>query len=188
MHGAPVRRRAALLAAVLLCLQVLSGCAAKERVDLPQIRELRADLLEYSAKVLSVSVYHYSTSPYLSIDIDGYDLSRDDAFALVRIVRETAVKEDFQRDYYNERHHGDGWERIVSGRYYPDNICVFITADEGMYEFESRLFSDGTPATGGKGEDYDGYSTWRGSFSRSGYTDERYFSNEDIMGGSLEDK
>lgn len=171
-----------LLAAVLLCLLALPGCATRDRVDLPQLRELRAELLAYSPKVLSVNVYHYSTAPFLSIDIDGCDLSQDDIFALVRIVRETATEEDFQRDYYNKMYREDGWERIMSGRYYPDDIHIWITSGGEMYEFEAQLFSDGTPATGGKGEDYDGYSTWWGSFYRDGRT-VRYFSHEDIMGG-----
>ena len=181
MRGAAVRRRAEVLLGTVLLTMVLSGCATRDRVDLPQIEDLRADLLAYSPKVLSVNVYHFSTAPFLSIDIDGDELSREDAFALVDMVRETVTQEDFQRDYYDERNQGDGWEPVISGRYYPDDINVSITTDGCMYEFESQLFSDGTPATGGKGEEFDGYSTWWGAFYQDGRI-AGYFTHEDIFG------
>lgn len=181
MRGAAVRRRAEVLLGTVLLTLFLSGCATRDRVDLPQLKDLRADLLAYSPKVLSVSVYHFSTAPFLSIDIDGDELSREDAFALVRTVRETAAQEDFQRDYYDLMKGEGGWDRTMSGQYYPDDIHIWITSGGEMYEFEAQLFSDGTPATGGKGDDYDGYSTWRGVFYRDGRT-AGYFTHEDIFG------
>lgn len=165
----------------VLCLLALSCCATKDRVDLPRLGELKAELRACSDEVKSVDIYHFSTAPFLSIDIDGRGLGREDAFALVGIVREMAVEEDFQRDYYDLMGE-DGWERTISGQYYPDDIEVRITVDGGMYEFSSQLFADGTPATGGKGQVYDGYATWHGSFSQDGRT-AGYFSNEDIFGG-----
>ena len=185
MHGQAVRRGSVLLAALLLALG-LFGCATRDKVDLPQLDELRRELLDCSGNVEHVYIYHYSTAPFLSIDIEGRELSREEAFALVRTVREMVSEEDFQRDYYNLRHSESGWERIMSGQYYPDDMRVNVIVDGGYYLFEAQLFSDGAPSTGGKGEVYDGYSTWRGSYEPferdpSGRKLENiYFSHEDI--------
>ena len=99
----------------------------------------------------------------------------------MRTVRAMVSEEDFQRDYYTLRGGEKGWERTLSGQYYPDDMHVGVIVKDGYYHFEAQLFSDGTPSTGGKGEVYDGYSTWWGSFEpyeRESGT--RYFTHEDI--------
>lgn len=171
----------ALLAALLFTLS-LSGCATQDRVDLPQLDDLRLKLMDScNGKISAVDIYHFSTAPFLTIDVYSRELRDEEAFSLVRTVRETVMEEDFQRDYYDLMYSEDGWERVVSGQYYPDDIKVFIAADGGVYEFWTQLFSDGTPATGGKGVEYDGYATWRGSFEPFERGEEkRYFSHEDI--------
>ena len=169
------------LALALLIVLSLCACATKDRVDLPQLEELRRELLDSSERVERVYIYHYSTAPFLSIDIEGRELSREETFTLVRTVRAMVSEEDFQRDYYTLRGGEKWWERTLSGQYYPDDMHVGVIVKDGYYHFEAQLFSDGTPSTGGKGEVYDGYSTWWGSFEpyeRESGT--RYFTHEDI--------
>ncbi len=60
-------------------------------------------------------------------------------------------------------------------------MYVYVFVKDGLYHFEAQLFSDGTPSTGGKGEVYDGYSTWWGSFEPYEREDgTRCFTHEDI--------
>ena len=98
------------LALALLIVLSLCACATKDRVDLPQLEELRRELLDSSERVERVYIYHYSTAPFLSIDIEGRELSREETFTLVRTVRAMVSEEDFQRDYYTLRGGEKGWD------------------------------------------------------------------------------
>lgn len=157
----------AIILLVFFLITILNACEIRKSLDLPEIKQLKLDMIAAAPSIGSVTVdYGNDLSPVFTVH--GYEISQEDAQAVVEKARELFSDENFHDTFFA----GLGMERTkeeVAEAGPPAGprikILMFDSALTGQafgrlkYSYSSHYF---VVENGWETDEVDGYATWWG--------------------------
>lgn len=176
------------LAAVcaVLCLLVLSACETEKTLDLPEIKQLKLDMIAAAPSIRDIRVSYGELTKQPMIIISGYEITDEDALSIVKRARNLFSDERFYDKLFETM--GTIPKEEFRAGYRPappisismiDSAWVPETFSGQKYSFGSRYFV--TEEDGAEGDVVDGYSTWWGSRVSDNDENCKGFSMEEIL-------
>ncbi len=177
-------KRALAAVCALLCLVALGGCHSHRPLKLPEVISLQKEIREMP--VVNDVYNNYCPVNYsrgLVFYIACGDLTREEALAIARKVRELFIQEEFMDTFLTTVGSGDSEYYRACNRC-PAHVEVVIHGDSyprmprerPVYIFWADFFADHDMS--GKGYIYDGYSTWHGEHKKEAITMEEILGAE----------
>ena len=176
------------LAAVcaLLCLVALGGCETYKPLDLPEIKQLKLDMIAAAPSIRDIEVTYGDLSKHPAIIVRGYKITDEDALSIVKRARNLFSDEGFYDKLFKTM--GTIPKEEFRAGYRPappisitmmDSAWVPETFSGHKYSFDSRYFV--TEENGAEGDVVDGYSTWWGGRVSDNDENCKAFSMEEIL-------
>lgn len=92
-----LKRRLLICLAVFL-IALLAACESAIPIDLPEVKAMQKNILERFTNIERVTMKYGENSKDISLSVYGKDISEEDTFSIVCMVRDMAVQKDFQDD------------------------------------------------------------------------------------------